>query len=159
LNAYLVLKTIHVISAAVLLGTGAGIAFNTWMGWRLALRTGSIESLRNTLRLTVLGDWVFTGVAVVVQPVSGAWLMHLAGWPFNSTWFAWVASLFIATGFCWLPVVWIQYSLRNAALAAPDMQRLPDWFARRFRVWFLLGVPAFAMVVALYWLMVAKPGL
>ena len=34
---------------------------------------------------------------------------------------------------------------------------LSEAFHRRFRVWFALGVPAFAAVLAIFWLMVAKP--
>jgi uncharacterized membrane protein len=34
---------------------------------------------------------------------------------------------------------------------------LPDEFHRLFRVWFLLGWPAFAALVAVFFLMVAKP--
>lgn len=159
MNYYLLLKTLHVLSAAVLLGTGAGIAFFTWFGYKLALRNGSIESLRNTLRLTVLGDWVFTSVAVLVQPLTGFLLMREAGWPLSSAWFAWVATLFVATGLCWLPVVWIQYRLRNYALQSTSTGQLPASFHREFLIWFALGMPAFAMVLMLYWLMVAKPGL
>ena len=159
MSHYLLLKTLHVLSAAVLLGTGAGIAFFTWFGYRLALRSGSMESLRNTLRLTVLGDWVFTSVAVVVQPLTGLLLMREAGWSFGSAWFAWVIILFVATGLCWLPVVWLQFRLRNAALRCEGMQQLPASFHREFLIWFSLGLPAFAMVLILYWLMVAKPGL
>ena len=31
------------------------------------------------------------------------------------------------------------------------------WFHAWFRRWFALGVPAFVAVIAIYWLMVAKP--
>ena len=159
LNTYLLLKTMHVVSAAVLLGTGAGIAFFTWFGYRLALRTGSIESLRNTLRLTVLGDLVFTSVAVVVQPLTGALMMRQAGWSFTSDWFIAVVALYLGTGACWLPVVWIQYRLRHVALGCDSTQGLPASFHRAFLIWFALGIPAFTMVLLLFWLMVAKPGL
>ena len=159
LNTYLLLKTLHVVSAAVLLGTGAGIAFFTWFGYRLALRSGSIESLRNTLRLTVLGDLAFTSVAVVVQPLTGALLMRQAGWSFTSDWLMAVAALYVGTGVCWLPVVWIQYRLRNTALQCESTGALPASFHRQFLIWFVLGIPAFTMVLVLFWLMVAKPGL
>jgi uncharacterized membrane protein len=111
------------------------------------------------LRLTVLGDWVFTSVAVLVQPLTGFLLMREAGWPLSSAWFAWVAALFVATGLCWLPVVWIQYRLRNYALQSTSTGQLPASFHREFLIWVALGLPAFAMVLMLYWLMVAKPGL
>jgi uncharacterized membrane protein len=156
---YQMLKILHLLSAAVLLGAGAAIAFFTWFGYRFALRDRSIQSLRNILRLTVRADWVFTAVAVVLQPLTGAWMMLKAGWSFDSAWFAWVVILFVAVGTCWLPVVWIQIRLRDMAMQCDDISALPASFHHYFRIWLVLGVPAFSMVLALYWLMVSKPGL
>src|SRR4051812_16191267 len=47
------LKTAHIISAAIIFGTGLGIAFFTWFGYRAAMRTRSMEALRALLKLTV----------------------------------------------------------------------------------------------------------
>lgn len=153
------LKLLHIAGASVLLGGGAVIAFFTWFGYRLAMRSGSIEALRHILRLTVIADWCFTATAVIAQPLTGWLLMRQLGWSIHSSWFAWVAALFIGIGLCWLPVVWLQYRLRDTALACASTADLPKRFHRMFRVWFALGLPAFAMLLALFWLMVAKPGL
>ena len=64
---YLVLKTLHVIGATVLLGTGAGIAFFMVM----AHRTGDARFIAQTARVVVIADFVFTASAVIVQPVTG----------------------------------------------------------------------------------------
>jgi len=53
-------KTVHVLSAAILFGTGLGIAFFCWFGFLRALRTGDIAGLRLVLRRTVLADAWFT---------------------------------------------------------------------------------------------------
>jgi uncharacterized membrane protein len=74
-----------------------------------------------------------------------------------SPWSEAVWTLFVLVGACWLPVVAIQLRLRNEAQRAASVAALPARFHHWFRVWFALGVPAFAMVVALFFLMVAKP--
>ena len=150
-------KTAHILSAAVLFGTGLGIAFYCWFGYRHAMRAGDIGALRGTMRLTVVADAWFTAPAVVFQAVSGIVLMTLLGWPLLSTWSIAVWSLFILTGTCWLPVVWIQVLQWCEARDAPSVSALSMTFHARFRIWFALGVAAFAAVIAIYWLMVAKP--
>lgn len=150
-------KTAHILSAAVLFGTGIGIAFFCWFGYRSALRSGDLGALRATLRLTVVADAWLTAPAVVFQAVSGVVLMTLLGWPLLSAWSIAVWSLFILTGACWLPVVRIQILQWREACDAASVAALSAAFHRRFRVWFALGVAAFAAVIALYWLMVAKP--
>ena len=150
-------KTAHILSAAVLFGTGIGIAFFCWFGYRSALRAGDIGALRATMRLTVVADAWLTAPAVVFQAVSGVVLMTLLGWPLLSAWSIAVWSLFILTGACWLPVVRIQILQWREARDAASTAALSGAFHYRFRVWFALAVAAFAAVIAIYWLMVAKP--
>jgi len=154
---YIFWKTAHVISAAVILGTGVGIAFFCWFGYRSALRSGDIGVLRTTLRLTVIADACFTAPAVAFQVVSGLTLMRTLGWPFISKWFTAVAALFIFVGACWLPVLVIQASLSREALEVESIGKLPAAFHQRFRLWLILGVPTFAAVLLIYYLMIAKP--
>jgi uncharacterized membrane protein len=150
-------KTAHILSAAVLFGTGMGIAFYCWFGYRHAMRAGDIGALRATTRLTVVADAWFTAPAVVFQAVSGIVLMTLLGWPLLSPWSVAVWLLFVLTGACWLPVVWIQLLQWREARDAPSIAALSAAFHARFRIWFALGAAAFAAVIAIYWLMVAKP--
>jgi uncharacterized membrane protein len=63
-------------------------------------------------------------------------------------------GLYVLIGLCWLPVLWLQ--ARMTALAMSGRPLGPD-YRRTFRLWFLLGWPAFLGVIAIYWLMVAKP--
>lgn len=154
MDLYLLLKLAHVIGATVLLGTGAGIAFFMLM----AHRTGQAALIAHTARIVVIADMVFTATAVVAQPITGAALAHLAGYPLLSGWIGLSLVLYVVTGLCWLPVVWIQLKLRDLAeeavrLAAP----LPPRYFRLFRLWFVLGFPAFAAVTGILWLMIAKP--
>ena len=66
-------------------------------------------------------------------------------------------TLFVVVGACWLPVVWIQIQLDRTAHAVKSTAFLPPRFHVLLRAWFALGIPAFAGVLALVWLMVARP--
>jgi uncharacterized membrane protein len=156
-TAYEFWKTAHILSAAVLFGSGIGIAFFCWFGYRSALRSGEIVTLRSFLRLTVIADTWLTAPAVVLQAVSGAVLMNLLGWPLRSQWSVLVWALFVFVGACWLPVVAIQIWLKREAERGTSVVGLPARFHRMFRWWFALGIPAFTAVVVLFYLMVAKP--
>jgi uncharacterized membrane protein len=156
-EAFAIWKTAHVLSAAILFGTGLGIAFFCWLGFRRALRAADIAGLRMVLRLTVLADAVFTAPAVVFQVVSGLVLMHLHGWSHTSPWSVAAWALFVLTGACWLPVVVMQIWLSREASRVPSVAALSPRFHRWFRLWFVLGIPAFTAVVLLFYLMIVKP--
>lgn len=150
---YFLLKTLHILSAVVLMGTGSGIAFFMLM----AVLSRSQETIRNVSRIVILADWLFTAPAVLVQLISGVWLMSLLNVSFTSPWFLTVAGLFILIGCCWLPVVWIQYQLHREACMEKENGFLSVRFKRLMRLWIVLGIPAFAAMLVLFWLMVAKP--
>jgi len=152
--AQLVLTWLHVIGAAVLLGTGAGIAFFLL----LAHRTGEAATVAAVARIVVVADFAFTATAVVAQPVTGLLLAWNAGYSLAEGWIALSLALYVATGALWLPVVWMQIRMRDLAVAAARRGApLPEGYHRLFRAWFACGVPAFAAVLAILWLMIAKP--
>ena len=154
MDLYTLVKVAHVIGATVLLGTGAGIAFFMLM----AHRTRDPALVAQTARVVVLADTVFTASAVILQPITGASLAHLAGYRLLSGWIGLSLALYVVTGLCWLPVVWIQVRLRDLAIqAAATDTPLPERYFRLFRLGFVLGFPAFAAVLGIVWLMVAKP--
>lgn len=157
METYFLWKTIHVFSATILMGTGIGIAFFCWFGSRAAIRSNDIGALRVVLRFTVRSDFVFTAPAVVIQAVTGALLLNLNGWSWFSPWGIVVTSLFVFIGLCWLPVVWIQWRLRQIAASALSISALPVEFKFLFRAWCLLGLPAFLAMLMMIYLMVAKP--
>ena len=150
-------KTAHVLSAAILFGSGLGTAFFCWFGYRAAMRSGDVVALREILRLTVIADAWLTAPAVVFQAASGLFLMKLLGWPYVSVWSMTTWSLFVLVGASWLPVVFIQLRLHGEAKRAESLNSLPVAFHRLFRLWFALGVPAFTAVAVIVYLMVAKP--
>lgn len=147
-------RWIHVIGAAVLLGTGAGIAFFMLM----AHRSRNASLIAHVAGTVVVADALFTTTAVIVQPLSGALLAHLTGWSLTTPWIMLSIGLYLITGLCWLPVVVIQLRLRDAARrAAASGRPLGPDYRRMIRIWVLLGIPAFIAVLAIVWLMVARP--
>jgi uncharacterized membrane protein len=154
MDPYTALKVLHIVGAAVLLGTGAGIAFFMLM----AHRTGDAAVIAHTAGVVVLADAVFTASAVILQPITGAALAQIAGFPVFGGWIGLSLLLYLLTGGFWLPVVWMQWRMRNLArIAAATGQKLPPAYFRLFRCWFACGFPAFVAVLGIVWLMVAKP--
>ena len=66
--SYFALKWLHLIGAAILFGTGAGIAFFAWFGYRRGMQVGEIALVRGLLQLTVVADTVFTAVSCAMPP-------------------------------------------------------------------------------------------
>lgn len=151
---YAALLFVHMIGAAVLLGTGAGIAFFMLM----AHRTGDAKIVAAVARIVVIADFLFTASAVVVQPLTGVLLARSVGYPLSSGWIVLSIVLYLVTGAFWLPVVWMQARMRDLAREAARVGApLPSAYHRLFRAWFAFGFPAFAAVLAIFWLMITKP--
>jgi uncharacterized membrane protein len=151
---YLAVKWLHVISSTMLFGTGIGSAFYLL----LATLGRNARAVATVSRYVVVTDWVFTATTAVFQPLSGLWLMHLAGgMPVSTPWIAWSLTLYAFAIACWVPVVWIQLRLRDlsaqAALSGPE---LPAAYWRFFRWWVGLGFAAFIAFLEIFYLMVAK---
>ena len=155
LNLYLALKFLHVTGAAVLFGTGLGIAFFQLM----ANRDGDPGSIAETLRTVVIADYLFIATAVIVQPLTGLMLADLRGYALSEFWIVASTALYVVTGAFWLPVVAIQIKLRDLATGAANAgeSTLPPQYHRLMRLWFWLGWPAFLAVLGIIWLMIAKP--
>jgi len=151
---YLVVKWLHILSSTVLFGTGLGSAFYMFF----ASRTRDPRVVASVVRHVVIADWIFTTPTIILQPLTGFYLMHLAGFPFTSGWILWSVVLYLLAGAAWLPVVWMQIRMRDlAATAAQASIPLPPIYWRYLRAWVALGVVAFLALVIVFYLMVAKP--
>ena len=96
--------------------------------------------------------------AGIVQPLSGIWLLWRGGFNPTDFWLTVTYGLFILAGCCWLPVIWIQLQLKNMLQESLTTgSPLPARYEKLFRIWFLLGWPAFLALLAIFYLMVAKP--
>jgi len=151
MNLYILVKLVHILSATVLFGTGMGTAFFMLK----AYLSKDDQAMRVTTNSVVMADWLFTTPAVVLQLVTGLWLTSRLGIAYDSSWFVAVISLYLFVGLCWVPVVWIQIRIRN--LIADGRPR--DDYRTLMRAWVALGIPAFASVIGIFYLMVAKIGI
>ena len=148
------LRWTHAIGATVLLGTGAGIAFFMVM----AHRTKDPVSIAHTAAIVVIADILFTATAAIAQPVTGIVLALNLGWPILEGWIAVSLALYVFIGLFWLPVVSIQAKMRDEARASVQSSApLTSRYMRLYRIWFACGIPAFLAIVALLWLMIARP--
>lgn len=151
---YLLLKWLHILSSTVLFGTGIGSAFYLLV----ASVSRNVAFVAAITRWVVRADWLFTGTTAVLQPLTGLWMVHLAGIPWRTPWVLWSLVLYgLAIG-CWLPVVWLQMRLRDlAAQAARASVPLPRAYWVYFGWWVGLGFAALGAFLAIFWLMVFKP--
>jgi uncharacterized membrane protein len=94
----------------------------------------------------------------VAQPVTGIMLACMLGLPLTEGWLAVSLGFYVLAGAFWLPVVWMQMRMRDLAAAALARgEALGEDYRRLFRLWFWFGFPGFGAVLAILWLMIAKP--
>ena len=151
---YLIAKWLHILSSTLLFGTGLGSAFYMFF----ASLTRDARAMAVVVRYVVIADWLFTTPTIILQPLTGFYLLHLMGLPVQSKWIAISIGLYLLAGAAWLPVVWMQIRMRDmAAAAAAGDGVIPDLYWRYLRWWVALGVVAFVALVGVFYLMVAKP--
>ena len=159
MNTYLIVKTLHIISATLMVGTGFGTAF--YLFW--ANRSGSVAAQSVVSHWVIKADWWFTTPAVIFQPLSGLWMLYERGYTVSTmleqNWVWMTFALYIFSGICWLPVVWLQIRMAKIAEKAhkENADTIPEPYWRYARRWELLGYPAFCATIVIYFLMVMKP--
>ncbi|TCK09234.1 DUF2269 family protein [Marinobacterium mangrovicola] len=151
---YLIIKWLHILSAILLFGTGLGSAF-----YKLFTDlSGNLNAIAVTNRLVVRADWMFTTPTVIIQPITGFWMIHLAGLSLELTWLWLTVGLYLFAGACWVPVVVLQIQMRDQAESClNDNTLLPPSYHQQLRIWTALGIPAFLAMVVVTALMVIKP--
>src|SRR4051794_32406572 len=101
--SYLTLKWLHILSSTFLFGTGVGSAFYMFF----TNRSRDVRAIAVVTRNVVIADWLFTATTVVLQPLTGFWMMALAGIAISSRWIIESLALYAVAAACWLPVVFI----------------------------------------------------
>lgn len=148
------IKILHIISSAVLFGTGLGTAFYMFYV-NLQKNTALIAKATATV---VIADWLFTATSGVAQAITGFTLVYLKGYSLLDLWVLWSIIGYIIAGICWFPVVWLQMQCRDLAYTASiNKTDLPSKYYLFFRIWCLLGIPAFIALVGVFYLMANKP--
>ena len=155
MTSYFLIKYLHVLGAIVILGTGGGIAFFMLM----AHRGRDPAFIARTAATVVIADMLFTLTAVILQPVTGGFLMMLTAVSVTEHWLIASLALYAVAGLFWVPVIFMQIEMRNLArIAELAGQTLPPRYVALFRRWFWFGIPGFGSVMIILWLMIAKPG-
>jgi|SRR6516165_3153702 uncharacterized membrane protein len=156
MTIYVVIKYLHVLGAIVILGTGSGIAFFMLM----AHLSKDAAFIARTAGVVVIADTFFTFSAVIAQPITGAELMFVDSISIREHWILAALGLYAIAGLFWIPVVLMQAEMRDLARKAVDKgEPLPPRYYSLFRRWCLFGIPGFGSVMAILWLMIAKPDL
>jgi uncharacterized membrane protein len=154
MTLYFLIKYLHVLGAIVILGTGSGIAFFMLM----AHRSRDAAFIAATATVVVIADMLFTLSAVILQPLTGGWLMALSGTSLAERWLVTSLGLYAVAGLFWIPVIFMQIEMRDLArTAAAAHAPLPPRYFALFRRWFGFGIPGFGSVMIILWLMIAKP--
>jgi len=154
MDLYFVVKTLHILSSTILFGAGIGIAFFMFRSFF----TNNLREKHYAARSTVLADYIFTFPAVIIQPLSGVWLVWKVGYNWTDYWLVLTYVLYSIAGLSWLPVVWIQIQLKQLVKYSLDNDvPLPARYQKLFWIWFCLGWPAFTSLVVIFYVMVAKP--
>ena len=128
---YVVIKWLHILSSTFLFGTGIGSA------WYMLFANVSrdVRAIAVVSKYVVIADWLFTATTAILQPATGFYMIHLAGYPLHSKWIMWSLTLYVLAGACWLPVVWLQMRLRDIAAEAvrSGAASLPPLYWKYFR--------------------------
>src|SRR5215472_1504407 len=139
MDLYALVKTLHIVSATIVFGTGIGIANFMFFGHR----SGLARERAFAARMTVKADFLFTLPSVIVQPVSGAWLIWHAGFLWTDYWLVLTCGLYLLAGACWVPVVIIQMRMKGILEAHMRGGAFNEaTYHRLYFLWFALGWPA-----------------
>lgn len=124
----------------------------------VAHRTRDARLVAPVAGIVVIAGAMSTENAAIAQPLTGLALAHRVGWPLGEGWLLASIALYGVIGLFRLPVVAIQlrmHDLERAAAAKGGL--LPPAYDKLFRIWSACGWSAFAAMLAILWLMTAKP--
>ena len=85
MEAYFYVKFAHIIGAAIIFGTGVGLAFFMWTSYRA-------ENLTERLfvaRWAVKAEFIFTLPTILIQPATGFFMVVLLDFEPTEDWLIW----------------------------------------------------------------------
>jgi len=142
------LKMLHGIATALLLGSVAAVLFQTWRGWR----AGNKSAFAQTLQRPWLYAWVVMGLSVASFPFTGWWMMHTVGWPLGQAWLLGGSVLYVVGVFGFLLLLRRTIRWRQAAAAYNQVQ-----VVRQRKLATVFAGVSLVVLVAILVLMLAKP--
>src|SRR5918995_3038468 len=118
---YLLVKWVHILSSTLLFGTGLGSAYYIFF----ASRTRDPRVVATVVGHVVIADWIFTAPTVILQPLSGFYLLHLMGLDWMTPWILWSFCLFMLAGAARVPGGGMQIPMRGMARSAGESRGGP----------------------------------
>ncbi len=106
METFTALKLLHVVALVLLLGSALAVTIGLWRG----RRAGDGAVLNRTLQLPWFFAWALMALCLAVLPVSGWWLVHLAGWSLGQTWLLASSVLYTLSTLSW---VWLVVRLNR----------------------------------------------
>ena len=153
--SYELLKWLHILSSALLLGTGLGSAYYLFF----SSRSGDAHVAARVTALVVWADWLFAATPLLILLLSGWLLAWVKDIPLYSLWLLLSTVLLVLAGACLLPAIWLHVRMRSLARrAASENVPLPPAYWRLLSHGILLGMPALLALLVGFYLMVARPG-
>ncbi|WP_028629539.1 MULTISPECIES: DUF2269 family protein [Pseudomonas] len=148
---YLLFRILHGLATLLFFGGLAGLA---WYGWR-SFRSGDSALIGLSLRRILLIGVPLLILAAVSLPVSGWWMVNLAGLPLGQAWLLGGAILYLFGCIAWLLLFGRVARLREQALAEGGAASAAVQRSLKFGAAYgLIGLLLFLSVLAL---MLAKP--
>ena len=148
---YLLFRILHGLATLLFFGGLAGLA---WYGWR-SFRSGDSALIGLSLRRILLIGVPLLILAAVSLPVSGWWMVNLAGLPLGQAWLLGGAILYLFGCIAWLLLFGRVARLREQAMAEGGAASAAVQRSLKFGAAYgLIGLLLFLSVLAL---MLAKP--
>jgi uncharacterized membrane protein len=157
IDVILVAKFVHLVGAALMLGTWLGVA----AFFVFAHRSGNVSVIALVSQFVVRIELFIVAVAMVLQPISGFALGAVVGLsPADNFWIDISLAVYGAVAACWLGAAGIEWRVKKIArVAALDRVPLGTAYQRLFRIWLALAVIIISGMVALFVVMVWQPRL
>jgi uncharacterized membrane protein len=155
LDLIFAIKFVHVLAAAVMLGTWFTLAAFVL----LAHRSGNPSVVALTAQFVVTLEKRIMITALALQPIAGFPLASVIGvQPFGELWIVLSLLLYAVIVVGWFAALRIEMRIRDVARdAALNSQRLPKDYRRLFRNWCTLAGPILIGMVLVFALMIWQP--
>ena len=141
METFTALKLLHGVSTLLLFVSAITLLVVVIRRWRAGDKNLSGGALRRPWGLV----WALMGLCLLALPVSGWWLVHLAGWPLSQLWLLAGSCLYLLGSLSWL---WLVVHLNRLRLGR---------VAKHPRFTLVLAILCAVCFVAIAGLMGAKP--
>jgi uncharacterized membrane protein len=154
LDTIFVIKFVHMIAMAVMLGTWLCIA----LFMLSAYRSGNTSVVALTSLFAVRAELVLMAPAVALQPLAGFPLAVAIGAHLDEYWIEVSVAIYIAVVVAWLASLIVELRVRNlAGQAALNGKPLPGSYRRLFVLWSAMTFSGLGGMIAIMALMIWQP--